>query len=74
MKFLTSSSNDFRQRWAKTSTWIASISRNAFVVLFFSCVAFAVDGKNVRLHQKNNLKIDVRTLVFHLMEEQLYKM
>ena len=47
MKCVTSSVDDFWRRWSKTSAWIASISRNAFVVLLSSCVAFAVDGENV---------------------------
>ena len=47
MKCLDRLRSDFRRRWTKTSTWIMSISRNAFVVLLFSVVAYSVDGNDV---------------------------
>ena len=47
MKCLDRLRSDFRRRWTKTSTWIMSISRNAFVVLIFSVVAYSVDGNDV---------------------------
>jgi ABC-type multidrug transport system permease subunit len=47
MKCVSSARGDFRRKWSKKSAWIASISRNAAVVILFSIVAFAVDGQNV---------------------------